>query len=91
MSAKKTIPSDTAPKKEEYVQVIIARPENITGDSETAVSVNGKIYQIQYDKPVMVPVSVAEIIEQSRMLQAEIAEITAKASMKPGKAAIAEL
>lgn len=80
-----------AAKKEQYVEIIIPRPENVTGDSETTVSVNGKLYQIMYDRPVSVPVSVAEIINQSKALQAEIAKISAQASMRPGKNAIAEL
>ena len=49
----------------EYVMVIIPKPMNIIGDTETIVSVNGKMYQIQYDKPVSVPRNVAAIINQS--------------------------
>lgn len=73
------------------VLVIIPKPHNIVGDTETTVSVNGKIYQIMYDVPVEVPRNVAAVIEQSRELQSKIAEITEDCIMKPGKAAIAEL
>ncbi len=75
----------------ENVLVIIPKPHNVVGDTETTVSVNGKIYQIMYDVPVEVPKNVAEVIEQSRELQAKIAEITEECIMKPGKRAIAEL
>lgn len=78
-------------KASDNVLVIIPKPHNIVGDTETTVSVNGKIYQIMYDVPVEVPRNVAEIIEQSRDLQAQIAEITESCIMKPGKQAIAEL
>lgn len=74
-----------------YVTVIIPKPYNVVGDTETVVGINGKMYQIQYDKPVSVPVSVAEVIEQSKELQVKILELTEKSMMKPGKAAMAEL
>lgn len=75
----------------EYVMVIIPKPMNIIGDTETIVSVNGKMYQIQYDKPVMVPRNVAEVINQSMDLQAKIAEIENDSLLKPNKKSIADL
>lgn len=87
MPTKKNISSSA----NELVTVIIPKPFNIVGDTETAVSVNGKIYQIQYDRPVSVPRNVAEIIEQSNDLQMKIQEITDTAVLKPGKPAFAEL
>lgn len=77
--------------KEERVTVIVPKPYNVVGDTETVVGVNGKMYQIQYDKPVTVPKNVAEVIEQSSGLQAKILELTEEGKMKPGKAALAEL
>ena len=78
-------------KKEDKVLVIIPKPHNMVGDTETVVGVNGVMYQIQYDHPVEVPRSVAAVIAQSQKLQAQIRELTDKAVMKPGKAALAEL
>lgn len=75
----------------EYVMVIIPKPMNIIGDTETTVSVNGKMYQIQYDKPVMVPRNVAEVVKQSMDLQAKIAEIENDSLLKPNKKSIADL
>lgn len=75
----------------EYVMVIIPKPMNIIGDTETIVSVNGKMYQIQYDKPVMVPRNVAEVVKQSMDLQAKIAEIENDSLLKPNKKSIADL
>lgn len=77
--------------QEDKVLVIIPKPRNVVGDTETVVSVNGEMYQIMYDNPVEVPRNVAEIIEQSRTLNAKIAELTNAAVMRPGKQAIAEL
>ncbi|MGN0183349.1 MAG: hypothetical protein ACI4DP_13220 [Candidatus Ornithomonoglobus sp.] len=77
--------------KKDTVMVIIPKPHNVVGDTETVVSVNGVMYQIMYDRPVEVPRNVAEVIEHSRSLQAKIMELTEAAIMKPGKAAIAEL
>ena len=88
MASKKT---DAKTKTEERVTVIIPRPHNVTGDTETVVGVNGKMYQIQYDRPVEVPKNVAEVIKQSQTLQAEIRELEDRAIMKPGKSALAEL
>lgn len=76
---------------DDKVLVIVPRPHNVTGDTETVVSVNGKMYQIMYDQPVEVPRNVAEIIEQSRDLQAKIMEVTEAAVLHPRKAAMAEL
>lgn len=77
--------------QEDKVLVIIPKPHNVVGDTETVVSVNGEMYQIMYDNPVEVPRNVAEIISQSRALNAKIAELTNAAVMRPGKQAIAEL
>lgn len=78
-------------KAEDKVMVIVLKPYNVVGDTETVVGINGKMYQIQYDKPVEVPRNVAEVIEQSKELQAKIIELTEAGVMKPGKAALAEL
>lgn len=78
-------------KKTDRVTVIIPKPHNVIGDTETVVGVNGKMYQIQYDKPVEVPRNVAEVIKQSQALQAEIRELEDEMIMKPGKPALAEL
>ena len=78
-------------KSEDKVMVIVPKPYNVVGDTETVVGINGKMYQIQYDKPVEVPRNVAEVIEQSKELQAKIIELTEAGVMKPGKAALAEL
>lgn len=78
-------------KNNDMVTVIIPKPHNVVGDTETIVSVNGTMYQIMYDRPVEVPRNVAEVIEQSKGLQAKILELTEAAVMRPGKAALAEL
>lgn len=75
----------------EKVTVIIPKPHNVVGDTETVVAVNGEMYQIMYDSPVEVPYNVAQVIRQSRGLQAKIADLTEKSVMRPGKAAFAEL
>lgn len=76
---------------EEKVTVIIPKPRNVVGDTETVVSVNGVMYQIMYDRPVTVPKNVADVIKQSRDLEMKIADITEAAIMKPGRKALAEL
>ena len=76
---------------EKRVTVIIPKPDNVVGDTETVVGVNGRMYQIQYDRPVEVPANVAEVISHSRELQAQISAETEGAIMRPGKAALAEL
>ena len=76
---------------EERVVVIIPKPDYVTGDTESVVGVNGKMYQIQYDVPVEVPRNVADVIKQSQDLQAEIREITENSILRPGKPALAEL
>ncbi|MEE1351699.1 MAG: hypothetical protein UHM23_06575 [Clostridia bacterium] len=76
---------------DEKVMIIIPKPRNVVGDTETIVSVNGEMYQIMYDRPVEVPYNVAEIISQSKELEMKIADITEASILKPGKAAIAEL
>ena len=86
MATKKTIKTEN-----EKVLIIIPKPRNVVGDTETVVSVNGEMYQIMYDRPVEVPYNVAEIISQSKELEMKIADITEASILKPGKAAIAEL
>lgn len=83
--------TQTDTKREERETVIIPHPKNMTGDEETVVAVNGKIYQIKYDEPVSVPRNVAEVIRQSRSLQAKIDDMVGGALLRPGKRAIAEL
>ena len=92
-SAGKEIYMDTGIKKNggEYVTIMIPKPYNVVGDTETVVGINGKMYQIQYDKPVTVPKNVAEVVEQSKDVQMKIMELTEKGVMRPGKAAMAEL
>lgn len=75
----------------EKVLIIIPKPRNVVGDTETVVSVNGEMYQIMYDRPVEVPYAVAEIIAQSRDLEMKIAKTCDANILKPGKAALAEL
>lgn len=77
--------------EEEKVMIIIPKPNNVVGDTETVVGINGKMYQIEYDKQVMVPKNVAEVVMQSRDLQAKIAEAVENSVLKPGKKAIADL
>lgn len=83
--------TNKAAETQERVTVIIPKPDNVVGDTETVVGVNGRMYQIQYDRPVEVPANVAEVISHSRELQAEIRTQTESAIMRPGKAALAEL
>lgn len=75
----------------EYKTVIIPKPNNVVGDTETVVGINGKMYQIQYDKPVSVPLNVAEVIEQSNYLKAEISDRIDDSIFRPGKPSIADL
>lgn len=78
-------------QEEDKVTVIIPRPYNVVGDTETVVGVNGKMYQIQYDMPVTVPRNVAEVVQQSKDMQMKIMELTEQNKLKPGKGALAEL
>ena len=89
MSTKKKTSSEKEEQK--YVTVIIPKPNGVIGDTETTVSVNGEMYQIQYDKPVSVPENVAEVIQCSNNLQAKIVEETNKAIFSPGKDSLADL
>lgn len=78
-------------KEEEKLTIIIPKPMNVTGDTETIVSVNGVMYQIQYDKPVTVPANVAAVISSSMKLQEKIQNETENAVLRNGKVALAEL
>lgn len=80
-----------AKKKIDKVTVIIPRPDDVTGDTETVVGVNGKMYQIKYDVPVEVPRNVAEVIQSSQQLRAQIREAEEAGAMRPGKPAMADL
>lgn len=73
------------------VTIIIPKPRNVVGDTETVVSVNGEMYQIMYDRPVTVPSNVAEVIEVSKKLEMKIADEYEKGMLRPGKGAMAEL
>lgn len=73
------------------VTIIIPKPRNVVGDTETVVAVNGEMYQIMFDRPVTVPCNVAEIIEQSKNLEMKISEECEKGILRPGKSALAEL
>lgn len=81
----------TTPDTDDKVLIIIPKPRNVVGDTETVVSVNGQMYQIMYDRPVSVPRNVAEIVAQSKDLEMKIASLTEAAVLKPNKAAMAEL
>ena len=61
-------------KKPEMVTIVVTKPRNVVGDTETVVSINGNMYQIMYDTPVTVPKNVADVIMQSQNMQAKIAE-----------------
>ena len=86
MATKKIVKNEN-----EKVMIIIPKPRNVVGDTETVVSVNGEMYQIMYDRPVEVPRNVAEIIAQSKNMEMKIAELTENSILKPGKSAMAEL
>lgn len=86
MATKKIVKNEN-----EKVMIIIPKPRNVVGDTETVVSVNGEMYQIMYDRPVEVPHNVAEIIAQSKNMEMKIAELTENSILKPGKSAMAEL
>lgn len=78
-------------KIDDKVTIIISKPHNMVGDTETVVSINGNMFQIMYDRPVTVPRNVAEVIESSRRLQAKILKEYEKGILRPGKSALAEL
>lgn len=84
MASKKTANDD-------LVTVIIPKPDDIVGDTETTVGVNGTMYQIQYDAPVSVPRNVADIINQSKKLHVQIRDFKERSVMTPNKPALAEL
>ena len=86
MATKKIVKNEN-----EKVMIIIPKPRNVVGDTETVVSVNGEMYQIMYDRPVEVPRNVAEIIAQSKDMEMKIAELTENSILKPGKSAMAEM
>lgn len=81
----------TKTKKQEMVSIMIPHPKESVGDTETTVSVNGKIYQIEYDTPVLVPKNVADIVTQSMKQRSKIRAAVEAATYKSGKKAIAEL
>lgn len=91
MAAARTAQRKAQHEEEEKVTIIIPKPNNVVGDTETMVGINGKMYQIQYDKPVSVPKNVAEVVMQSKELQAKIAEEIDGAVMRPGKRSLADL
>ena len=70
MATKKIVKNEN-----EKVMIIIPKPRNVVGDTETVVSVNGEMYQIMYDRPVEVPRNVAEIIAQSKNMEMKIRKI----------------
>lgn len=86
MANKKTIKTDN-----DKITIIIPKPRNMVGDTETVVSINGEMFQIMYDRPVTVPRNVAEVIEESKNLEMKIAEECEKGMLRPGKSALAEL
>ena len=81
----------TNKKDNDKITIIIPKPRNVVGDTETVVSINGEMFQIMYDRPVTVPRNVAEVIEESRNLEMKIAEECEKGILRPGKSALAEL
>lgn len=64
------------------VLVVVTRPDNVTGDTETAVCVNGKIYQIQYNKPVEVPKAVADVLKNNEEMSAKVKVLEAASNGK---------
>ena len=88
-----SVQKQKTPKKKEVerVLIVVPKPRNIVGDTETVVSVNGEMYQIMYDRPIEVPENVAEVIENSRRLQEEIAIITEREILKAGKPSFADM
>ena len=78
-------------KPADRVLVIIPKPDDVIGDTETVVGVNGMMYQIEYDMPVEVPKNVADVIASSQNLRAEIRELTETDRLYPGKEALASL
>lgn len=80
-----------AANNDDRVLIVIPKPDDITGDTETVVGVNGRMYQIAYDVPVEVPRNVAEVVASSQKLRAEIRELEGSSVLRPGKPALAEL
>lgn len=67
----------------EKIPVIIPRPTDEVEDSVT-ITLNGKNYQIQYDAEVMIPRSVALIVEESLKNKREADAIArARAGSRP--------
>lgn len=52
-------------KTEERKPYILTRPDGDRSDFDT-VTLNGKTYQIEYGKTVMLPPEIIEILEESR-------------------------
>lgn len=83
MSKKKTT--------DDKVLIIIPKPRNVVGDTETVVAVNGEMFQVMYDRPVEVPKNIAEIIKESKSLEVKIAKMCDESILRPNKPALAEL
>ena len=62
-------------KDEKKITVMIPKPKDTTGDTETTVIVNGVMYQVQYDRPVEVPEAVAEVIQNSNKLNEKLGKL----------------
>lgn len=73
------------------VTIIIPKPKNVVGDTETVVSVNGEMVQVMYDRAVSVPENIAEVIMSGAHLAQKIEKLTENAALRPNKAAMAEL
>lgn len=73
------------------VTIIIPKPKNVVGDTETVVSVNGEMVQVMYDRAVSVPENIAEVILASAQLSRKIERLCESAALRPNKAAMAEL
>lgn len=69
---------------------MVPKPHGVIGDNDLTVSVNGVIYQIQYDRTVYVPENVAEIIRSSIKLQNEKKEVI-ESFERSGRGSIADL
>lgn len=78
-------------ENEDRVQIVIPKPADVVGDTETVVGLNGTLYHIKYDAQVSVPKGVAEIVEQSRKIQNRLQSAKESAEYKAGKASIADL
>ena len=65
----------------EKIPYVLNKPDGVKDTSRT-VTVNGVNYQIQYNKQVMIPRFIAEILEQSRAQELRAQELIEGAEMR---------